>query len=251
MPGRYTLHARPATLASAFGLPSVPDLAPRYNIAPAQDVPVVRVSAAGVRELTQMRWGLVPRWAKDPSIGARMINARGETIAEKAAFKTPFERHRCLMPADGFYEWQVLPGGRKQPMYITMKDGAPFAFAGLAERWLSSTGEVVDSCAIITTAPDAQLRLLHERMPVIVAPSDYERWLDHNGEPPRDLVAHPAPSALTFHPVSTRVNAVRNDDASLIEPVAAAADAAVPDAAQAVDDDDAPDSATPAQKDLF
>jgi putative SOS response-associated peptidase YedK len=250
MCGRYELHTHPAALALAFGLPFPPDIRPRYNIAPMQDIPVIRNSSDGVRELAQMRWGLVPRWAKEPSIGARMINARGETIAQKAAFKTPFERHRCLIPADGFYEWQVLSGGRKQPMYITMKDGAPFAFAGLAERWLSSTGEVVDSCAIITTASDPLLRPLHERMPVIIAPSDYERWLDHNGEPPRDLVTHPAPSALIFHPVSTRVNAVRNDDAALIEPVAAAAEAAPLDAAQAADDD-AQGNMAPAQKDLF
>jgi putative SOS response-associated peptidase YedK len=148
-----------------------------------------------------------------------MINARGETIAQKSAFKRPFERHRCLVPADGFYEWKTLPGGRKQPVHVAMKDGRPFAFAGLAERWLGADGEVVDSCTIVTTEANALLRPVHERMPVIVAPDDYARWLDVGGEPPIDLVAPYPADAMTFEPVSTRVNAVRNDDASLIEPV--------------------------------
>jgi putative SOS response-associated peptidase YedK len=249
MCGRYELHTHPAAIALAFGLPFPPDIHPRYNIAPMQDIPVIRNSSDGVRELAQMRWGLVPRWAKDPAIGARMINARGETIADKPAFRTPFERHRCLIPADGFYEWQALPGGRKQPMHVTMTDRAPFAFAGLAERWLSSTGEVVDSCTIITVAANALLRPLHERMPAIIAPSDYERWLDHSGEPPRDLIAGGASAAMTFHPVSTRVNAARNDDASLIEPIVTD-DAPVSNAVQ-LDDDAAPAGEAPAQQDLF
>jgi putative SOS response-associated peptidase YedK len=219
MCGRYELHTHPAVLALAFGLPFPPDITPRYNIAPMQNVPVIRRGADGARELAQVRWGLVPRWAKDPAIGARMINARGETIAQKSAFKRPFERHRCLVPADGFYEWKTLPGGRKQPVHVAMKDGRPFAFAGLAERWLGADGEVVDSCTIVTTEANALLRPVHERMPVIVAPDDYARWLDVGGEPPIDLVAPYPADAMSFEPVSTRVNAVRNDDASLIEPV--------------------------------
>src|SRR5665213_268940 len=131
-----------------------------------------------VRDVAQMRWGLVPRWAKDPAIGARMINARGETLAEKSAYRKAFERHRCLIPADGFYEWQALAGGRKQPMRVTRSDGVPFAFAGLSERWLSAAGDVVDSCTIVTTAANALLRPLGERMPVIVPPGEYARWLD-------------------------------------------------------------------------
>jgi putative SOS response-associated peptidase YedK len=225
MCGRYELHTHPAVLALAFGLPFAPDIQPRYNIAPMQSVPIVRRGADGARELAQVRWGLVPRWAKDPSIGARMINARGETIARKSAFRRPFERHRCLVPADGFYEWKTLPDGRRQPVHVTMKDARPFAFAGLSERWLGADGEVVDSCTIVTTEANALLRPVHERMPVIVAPADYARWLDVGGEPPLDLVAPYPAEAMTFEPVSTRVNAVRNDDASLIEPVDAPVDA--------------------------
>ncbi len=250
MCGRYELHTHPAALALAFGLPFPPDIHPRYNIAPMQDVPVIRNSADGVRELAQMRWGLVPRWAKDPSIGARMINARGETVAEKTAFRKSFERHRCLIPADGFYEWQAQARGRKQPMRVARRDGAPFAFAGLSERWLSAAGEVVDSCTIVTTAANTLLRPLHERMPVIVPPDEYARWLDNTGEPPRDLIAAIDPDVLTVHPVSMRVNAVRNDDASLIEPVALTQEAEEMPAAQPhADAEDA--DAVPVQEDLF
>jgi len=176
-----------------------------------------------------------------------MINARGETLAEKSAYRKAFERHRCLIPADGFYEWQALAGGRKQPMRVTRSDGAPFAFAGLSERWLSAAGDVVDSCTIVTTAANALLRPLGERMPVIVPPGEYARWLDNNGEPPRDLVTAIADDALRVHPVSTRVNAVRNDDASLIEPVDVTYDAA----AEPAGDDLAEAGAEPLQKDLF
>lgn len=250
MCGRYELHTHPAALALAFGLPHPPDITPRYNIAPMQNVPVIRRAADGARELAQVRWGLVPRWAKDPSIGARMINARGETIAIKSAFRRPFERHRCLIPADGFYEWKTLPGGRKVPFHVTMKDGRPFAFAGLAERWLGADGEVIDSCAIVTTAANALLRPVHERMPVIVAPGDYERWLDVSGEPPLDVVAPFASEAMAMQPVSTRVNSVRNDDPGLLAPVAA--DAA--DGAEEVAPEDAvtaPRVADSPQRDLF
>jgi putative SOS response-associated peptidase YedK len=252
MCGRYELHTHPAALALAFGLPFPPEIHPRYNIAPSQNVPVLRNNAEGQRELAQMRWGLVPRWAKDPSIGARMINARGETVASKSAFKTPFERHRCLLPADGFYEWKVLPGGRKQPMRVAMKSGMPFALAGLSERWLSSAGEVVDSCTIVTTEANSLLRPVHERMPVIVPASDYDRWLANNGEPPHDLIAAYPADLMLVHPVSTRVNAVRNDDARLIEPVAeSAAEPPSDDAPDIGDGNDAPDEEEDAQQSLF
>ena len=154
MCGRYELHSHPAAIALAFGLGAAPPVAPRYNIAPMQQVPIVRVNAQGARELAFVRWGLVPRWAKDPSIGARMINARGETLKEKPAFRTAFRRHRCLVPADGFYEWKSRGDGTKQPMRIAMRDGTPFAFAGLTERWLGPDGEPLDTCVIVTTDGD-------------------------------------------------------------------------------------------------
>lgn len=233
MCGRYELHTHPAAIALAFGLLEPPALAPRYNIAPTQPVPIVRRRADGTRECVDMRWGLVPRWAKDPAIGVKMINARAETIAEKPSFRTAFNHHRCLIPADGFYEWKATPAG-KQPVHVGRKDGAPFGFAGLFERWLGADGSVLDTCTILTTTANELLRPIHARMPVIVAPENYARWLDAANPDVIDLFA-PFPSdAMTWHPVSTRVNAVRNDDASLIAPVPLA-EVATPDAA-AVDD---------------
>ena len=140
MCGRYELHSHPAAIALAFGLAHPPDVHARYNIAPMTDVPIVRVNAEGQRELVRVRWGLVPRWAKDPSIGTRMINARGETVADKPSFRMPFRRHRCLLPANGFYEWRTPAAGagepqRKQPLHIGMADGSLFGLAGLYERW--------------------------------------------------------------------------------------------------------------------
>jgi putative SOS response-associated peptidase YedK len=221
MCGRYELHTHPAALALAFGLEFPPMIRPRYNIAPTQDIPVIRMGQSGARELAQVRWGLVPRWAKDPSIGARMINARAETVAEKPSFRTAFQRHRCLIPADGFYEWRLATSGAKQPIRVGMKDERPFAFAGLTERWLSPGGEVLDSCTIVTTTANALLATMHDRMPVIVAPSDYARWLDVASDADvTDLLAPYPADAMTWYPVSTRVNSVRNDDAALIEQVA-------------------------------
>ena len=236
MCGRYELHTHPAAIALAFGLVEPPDARPRYNVAPTQQVPVVRQRADGSREWVEMRWGLVPRWAKDPSIGAKMINARAETIADKPTFRMAFRHHRCLIPADGFYEWKVTPGG-KQPMHVGRKDRAPFGFAGLFERWLAADGAVLDTCTILTTSANELLRPIHDRMPVIVAPENYARWLDAANLDVTDLFA-PFPSdAMTWHPVSTRVNAVRNDDPSLIVPVAArVATDALKDAEKAEDE---------------
>lgn len=220
MCGRYELHAHPAVLALAFGLPFPPEIRARYNIAPTQDVPVVRATRSGARELAQVRWGLVPRWAKDPSIGSRMINARAETVTTKPAYRTALRWHRCLIPADGFYEWTMVPGTGKRPMHVGMKDGAPFAFAGLTERWLTPAGDALDTCTIITTQANALVAPLHDRMPAIVAPADYARWLDSGLEDITDILSPYPAEAMHFFAVSTRVNAVRNDDAGLIEPVA-------------------------------
>jgi putative SOS response-associated peptidase YedK len=240
MCGRYELHTHPATVALLFGLAHPPAIGPRYNIAPMQLVPIVRQNAAGERELVQVRWGLVPRWAKDPSIGARMINARAETIAERPAFRNAFARHRCLVPADGFYEWAKGPAG-KQPMHVVRADGQPFGMAGLYERWRSPDGDVLDTCTILTTSANARLRPLHERMPVIVPPEHFGRWLDAAGNDVADLFEPPPDATMEAHPVSTRVNAVRNDDASLIEAVAMDATAAAPDTPAPDDPDEEPE----------
>jgi len=147
-----------------------------------------------------------------------MINARAETLADKPAFRNALKWHRCLLPADGFYEWKAVAGG-KQPYRIGMKDGAVFALAGLTERWLSPDGEVLDTCAIVTTPANALMGPLHDRMPLIIAPEDYARWLDRSIEDVADLLSPYPASGMSFHPVSTRVNAVKNDDASIIDPV--------------------------------
>ena len=216
MCGRYELHTQPAALALAFGVPFPPQMRPRYNIAPMQDVPIIRRAVSGERELVNVRWGLVPRWAKDPNIGNRMINARSETLAEKPSFRTALKRHRCLLPTDGFYEWKQTPSGAKQPIHIGMKDQSPFAFAGLFERWLSPAGEVLDTCTIITTQANALLSPLHDRMPVIVPPVAFDRWLDVANDDTAPLFAPYPAEAMMYYPVSTRVNSVRNDDAKLI-----------------------------------
>ena len=233
MCGRYELHSHPAAIALAFGLSHPPDLQARYNIAPMTDVTIVRMAADGRRELVRMRWGLVPRWAKDPSIGARLINARGETLADKPSFQMPYRRHRCLLPADGFYEWRTVAGDdrRKQPMHIGMRDGSLFGLAGLFERWRSDDGTVLDTCAIVTTEANALLRPIHDRMPVIVAPDDYARWLDPANADAADLIAPYPPDAMACRPVSPRVNSVRNDDAELLDRIESIpADAPEPDA---------------------
>ena len=245
MCGRYELHSNPAAIALAFGLAHPPSVRPRYNVAPMQEVPIVRVSASGSREFVAVRWGLVPRWAKDPAIGSKMINARGETVATKPSFRTAFRRHRCLIPANGFYEWMPAADGRKQPVLIAMKDGSVFAFAGLYERWLTGDGEPLDSCTILTTDANDLLRAVHDRMPVIVPADQYARWLDPAQDGPQALVAPYPSDAMTWWPVSSRVNSVRHDDASLIERLPD------PDALLPLRTDEAPRGPKPEQPELF
>ena len=253
MCGRYELSSHPAAIALAFGLSHPPALSPRYNIAPTQQVPIVRVGAGGERELAEVRWGLVPRWAKDPVIGARMINARAETLTQKSAFRNAYARHRCLLPVNGFYEWQPTRAG-KQPMHIGMRDGRPFGLAGLYERWLSPEGEVLDTCTIVTTSAPEALRAVHDRMPVIVPPHAYARWLDTARSDVDDVVAPWSGEPLRVYPVSKRVNAVHNDDAALCEPVAAAHVDVEPEYAEPelpLAFDDVPEDEEPVQASLF
>jgi putative SOS response-associated peptidase YedK len=195
---------------------------PRYNIAPTQSIAVVRQSTdrqAPVLELR--RWGLIPPWAKDAAIGSRMINARVETAAEKPAFRAAFRRRRCLVPADGFYEWKPHPK-RRTPHYIHLEAGRVFGLAGLFERWKSPAGEVVESCTLLTTAANTRLRALHDRMPIIVDPAHYQTWLDPELQDPDALLPltqmHLG-DRLQFHPVDFRVNNPRNDDAACIAPI--------------------------------
>jgi len=222
MCGRYTLTAQPDQIVAAFGLPGISEYSPRYNIAPTQGVPVVRAAEANdEREFAQLRWGLVPFWAKDLKIGNRMINARGETVATKPSFRQAFVKRRCLVIADGFYEWKKLGKNEKQPYYIHRKDASPFGFAGLWERWNGEDGQV-ESCTIITTSANALMEPLHDRMPVILDPEDYETWLDpslqERDEVERLLASHPMPDWETY-PVSTIVNNPRNESPECIERV--------------------------------
>jgi putative SOS response-associated peptidase YedK len=195
-------------------------MAPRYNIAPSQ--PVAVVPNDGQLKLDFYVWGLIPSWSKDPSIGNRLINARGETLAEKPSFRSAFRRRRCLIPADGFYEWQQVPGQKtKTPMYIRLKSDEPFAFAGLWESWNSPDGSNVLSCTIITTTPNALMEPIHNRMPVILPASAYNQWLEPGEVNPASLqpLIQPYPAeAMTAYAVSTLVNRPENDVAALIQP---------------------------------
>jgi putative SOS response-associated peptidase YedK len=217
MCGRYELHTHPAAVALALGLKFPPEITPRYNIAPTQQVPIVRLRD-GERELSQVRWGFVPFWAKDMAIGSRMINARSETIATAPAFRSAFKKMRCLIPASGFYEWLKREDGTKQPMHIGMKDGGPFAMAGLWSRWGPKDGEQLETCTIITGEPNELCEPFHDRMPVILAPADYHRWLDVEQPGAEDLLRPYSAAGMTAYPVSTRVNSPKNDDAAIIEP---------------------------------
>lgn len=195
-----------------FRLLAVPPLAPRYNIAPTQAVAVIRERRNGERVMHLLRWGLIPYWATDRAIGNRMINARAETLTAKPAFKQPFARRRCLVPADGFYEWKRSETA-KQPYYIRRTDGAPMAFAGLWDRWKEGD-ESIDSFAIVTTTPNDLVRSIHDRMPAILLPDHYDRWLDATNRDVDDVstVLGPYPAdELTAYPVSRFVNNPRNE----------------------------------------
>ena len=223
MCGRFTLTDPDADIAVQFGLPEIPDIPPRYNIAPTQPVAAVRLRAGEqTRELVMLHWGLIPFWAKDPKIGARMLNARSETAAEKPSFRAAFRRRRCLVIADGFYEWQKQ-NGTKQPFFIHMRDGRPFAFAGLWEHWQGPDASVIESCTLLTTEPNDFLRPVHNRMPVILNPADYELWLDPEVQEADQIqhLLHPYPAQeLDAYPVSTFVNRPANDSPTCIEPLA-------------------------------
>lgn len=212
----------PAQLQDTFPWLQVPEeLQPRYNIAPTQ--PVAVVPNNGENRLEYFQWGLIPSWAKDPSIGNRMINARADTLAEKPAFRAAFRRRRCLVLADGFFEWRKEPGQKaKQPMYIRLQTGVPFAFAGLWEVWNPADGSQILSCTIITTEPNELVGEIHNRMPVILPEEGYASWLDPSEKQPKDLqdLLRPYPSGeLMAYPVSTVVNSPSNDTPTCVLPL--------------------------------
>jgi len=222
MCGRFTLMIDPADLRDAFpGLTFPESMAPRYNIAPSQPIAVVANNGKNVVEF--FKWGLVPSWAKDPSIGNRMINARAESLADKPSFRAAYKRRRCLILADSFYEWRQEPGSKsKTPMLIKFKSGQPFAFAGLWEAWHPDQEDAILSCTIITTTPNVLMEKIHNRMPVILKPEAYPLWLDPAEQTPAKLAKllkpYPA-SQMAAHAVSKLVNDPKNDSPDCIKPV--------------------------------
>lgn len=222
MCGRFTQTATPEIIAELFRVEgSMPLFKPNYNIAPTQRVTAVRLnSESGKRECVLLRWGLIPSWAKDPKIGNQCINAKAETVAEKPSFRSAFRKRRCLVIADGFYEWQRA-GERKQPMWIGRKDRRPFAFAGLWEHWKSAEGEPLETCTIITTEPNGIMVPIHNRMPVLLAPASFDQWLDLTApiEPLKALLCPCPGEELQAYPVSPLVNNPRNNAPQLLEPI--------------------------------
>jgi putative SOS response-associated peptidase YedK len=220
MCGRYAFFSPAEAVKRTFALDLMPELAPRYNIAPTQSVPAVRVAEEGRRTLVMLHWGLVPHWAKERAIGNRMINARCETLAEKPAYRDAFRRRRCLVLADGWYEWQPAPGG-KQPWFVRLRDPRPIAFAGLWERWKDPAGELLESCTIVTTDASESIRKIHDRMPVVLPEQSWDRWMDpaySDTDALSKTLGPYDPKALKAWTVSRQVNAPKNQGAKLIEP---------------------------------
>jgi putative SOS response-associated peptidase YedK len=221
MCGRFTWQLSPAELQEFFDLFRAPDVSPRYNIAPTQPVLTVSLDATGVRESRLRTWGLIPSWAKDPSIGSQLINARSESAAEKPAFRAAFRQRRCLIPASGFYEWETLNQRTKQPWYIALASGQPMALAGLWELWQDAAGAPLETCTILTTTANTTLADLHDRMPVLLASEQFGVWLDPAVDPAAlgTLLAPCPDDWLTRVAVNPRVNNVHHDGPDCLEPV--------------------------------
>jgi putative SOS response-associated peptidase YedK len=227
MCGRYAITSAPEAIRALFAYHEQPNFPPRYNVAPTQPVPVVRL-ADGKREFVLMRWGLLPVWVKDPRSVSLLIMARGDTVNEKPAFRAAMRRRRCLLPADGFYEWKQ-DGKKRRPHYIRLRSGGPMALAGLWETWTGPNGEELDTVAVVTTQANRTLSSIHDRMPVIVPPDAFDLWLDCRRVDPQTASALITPardSLLEAHEVSLAVNRTANDSPELIEPLPPGAAAA-------------------------
>lgn len=223
MCGRYTLSTPTALLSDLYELESAVAVSPRFNIAPTQESPVIRMDSTGHgRRLDLLKWGLVPFWAKEPSIGNRMINARAETVAEKPAYRVSFRKKRCLIPADGFYEWQAT-GGPKQPFFFHRRDGHPLAMAGLWDRWDKGDHPPLETFTILTTSANELVAPVHQRMPVILEEPVFDSWLDPEREDTdslSELLVPAPPEILVTFPVSTYVNNPANEGPQCVEPIA-------------------------------
>jgi putative SOS response-associated peptidase YedK len=217
--GRYSIAVDHEALRRRFAvIHGAPNVRPRYNAAPGQELPVVRLNKDGERELVMLRWGLIPAWANDPSIGSSNINAQAETVHRMPAFRAAFRKRRCLVPADGFYKWRVT-NEEREPYRFTMPDGAPFAMAGLWERW-DRGEETIESFAIVVTVANEYIRPVHDRMPAILDPSTANEWLESEGSTiPMALLQYHPTAEMRFYPVSKRVDDPTNDDASIIKPL--------------------------------
>lgn len=219
MCGRYTVTSSPEAIRALFRYDELPNFPPRYNIAPTQPIAIVRLTE-GKRQFALVRWGLLPSWVKDPAAFSLIINARGESVCDKPAFRAAMKRRRCLIPADGFYEWQARGSGPKQPFYIRAKSGKPLAFAALWETWTGPNGEEMETAAIVTTAANETLKPVHDRMPVIVPPEAFDLWLntaDVDAKTAEALIAPARDDLLEAYPVSTAVNRTANDNAKLLD----------------------------------
>jgi putative SOS response-associated peptidase YedK len=222
MCGRFALAVKPETLTSYFNLTGALELAPSWNIAPSLNIATITGESLGSRQINIRRWGLIPSWAKDAAVGSKLNNARGETVAEKPSFRSALKYRRCLIPATGFYEWHT-ENGIKQPWFISLKSGETMAFAGLWETWQPAGGEAVESCCIITTSANAIMEPIHERMPVILQPGQWEVWLsqqEHKSDHLLPLLCPHDADSMQAWPVSRELNRIglRNDE-GLLEPV--------------------------------
>jgi len=230
MCGRYVIFSTPEAIRALFRYGEQPNFPPRYNIAPTQPVPIVRL-VDGKRSFALMRWGLLPSWVEEPKTFTLLINARGETVLDKPAFRNAMRRRRCLIPADGFYEWQAMASGGAKPYFVRAKRdefGAapPLAFAGLWETWTGPNGEELDTAVIVTTDVNRTLAAIHPRMPAFIAPADFDRWLDCDAVPAEEAATliKPADDALLeAYPISAAVNRVANDSEAMIAPLSAQA----------------------------
>jgi len=234
MCGRYAITSAPEAIRALFRYPEQSNFPPRYNVAPTQPIPIVRLHE-GKRRFALMRWGLLPSWVKDPKTFALLVNARGESVIDKPAFRAAMKYRRCLIPADGFYEWKPV-AGRKQPYYVRLKSGAPMALAGLWETWTGPNGEELDTAAIVTTRANRLLAPIHDRMPVIVPPEAFDLWLncsEVDAETAAALIAPAPEDALEAYEVSTAVNRTANDNAKLVEPFVGAPEPALKPPARA------------------
>jgi putative SOS response-associated peptidase YedK len=220
MCGRFTQRKPVERIKREFRLEEAPSVEARYNIAPTQDVLAIRRIDNG-NEAVMLKWGLIPSWAKDATIGAKLINARSETIEEKPSFRESFKRRRCIIPTDGFYEWQRR-GDRKQPYYFRFKDDRLFGFAGLWEKWRTPDGESLETCSILTTEANEVLRQAHERMPVILHPEAYDLWLDEDvrkQELRKELLGPYPASEMIAYPVSAAINSPQHQGEELVQPI--------------------------------